>query len=262
MKLHFQKYQANGNDFVMLLDIDQQIHLTKSQIEQLCDRHFGIGADGLMLLRPSDKYDFEMLYFNSDGLPASMCGNGGRSLAAMAYDNRLANNKMKFMASDGLHEAIIHEEIINNQQFDVSLKMIDVFKVEKIVGGYFMNTGVPHFVKFIESLDQFNVFREGRLLRNNPVFAPEGCNVNFACLEDEIMTVRTYERGVEDETLSCGTGVTATCIAAFIEFQKKNIPVRTRGGNFRVSFEQKETSFENIWLRGPAQKVFEGIFYL
>jgi len=258
MELHFQKYQANGNDFVMLLDLDQSTHLTKPQIARLCDRHFGIGADGLMLLRSAAKYDFEMVYFNSDGLPASMCGNGGRSIAAMAYDTGIAPKTMQFIASDGNHQAIIHQEIDSHQRFDVSLKMIDVGQVKQVLDGYFLNTGVPHFVKFVKNLDDINVPEEGRLLRNHPVFSPEGCNINFVSLEDDSMKVRTYERGVEDETLSCGTGVTASAIAAFVAFHKQNIPIRSRGGDFRVRFEQQGSSFENIWLRGEAEKVFEG----
>lgn len=258
MKLSFQKYQANGNDFVMLLDLKHQIELSKEQIARICNRHFGIGADGLMLLLPSKQYDFEMVYYNSDGSPGSMCGNGGRSIAALAFDSDLASRNMQFLASDGLHQAIINKEIKEHHLFDVSLKMIDVSYVEEILDGYFLNTGVPHFVQFVDSFEKVNVEAEGRKIRNHSVFSPEGANVDFVVLDDHQMFVRTYERGVEGETLSCGTGVTASCIATYLKTGRKNLPVRTLGGAFNVSFKETARHFEDIWLSGPAQKVFEG----
>ncbi len=258
MKLSFQKYQANGNDFVMLLDLKHQIELSKEQIARICNRHFGIGADGLMLLLPSQQYDFEMVYYNSDGSPGSMCGNGGRSIASLAFERGLAGRNMQFLASDGLHQAIINKETMAHYLFDVSLKMIDVGHVDEVFDGYFLNTGVPHFVQFVDSFEQIDIKAEGRKMRNHPSFSPEGTNVNFVVLDNHQMFVRTYERGVEDETLSCGTGVTASCIATYLKTGRKNIPVRTLGGAFRVSFMETAKHFEDIWLSGPAQKVFEG----
>jgi len=198
------------------------------------------------------------LYYNSDGIPASMCGNGGRCIAALAYDNGLADKKLTFLASDGVHEALINKEIVKGKHFDVSLKMIDVEGVDRRLDGYFLNTGVPHFVKFVERLESLDVFNEGRKIRNDPAFFPEGANVNFVQLKPDQLHVRTYERGVEDETLSCGTGVTAAAIVAFLASGVQELPIHTKGGNFAVKFEKKGKQFVNIWLSGSAEKVFEG----
>ncbi len=258
MNIVFQKYQANGNDFVMILDLQQQVELSVQQISHICDRHFGIGADGLMLLRPSADFDFEMHFYNSDGLPAEMCGNGGRCMAAIAFNNGIAPKEMTFEAPDGIHKAVINKETEPNHIFDVSLKMIDVETVEKYPDGYFLNTGVPHFVKFVDNTDDLDVLGEGKKIRESADFAPKGTNVNFVSLHDDLLNVRTYERGVENETLSCGTGVTASAIAAFLKQGARSLPIHTRGGNFKVNFKPDGEGFTNIWLRGPAEKVFEG----
>lgn len=258
MKIKFQKYQANGNDFVMLVEEKTGISLTEKQIEKFCDRHFGIGADGLMVLRNSEAYDFEMHYYNSDGKKASMCGNGGRSIASLAYSLGYAGKQMVFLATDGVHEAVIEKEIIKGSLYDVSLMMVDVEKVEKFPDYYFLNTGVPHYVEFVDSLSEMDVVAKGRQVRYDERFGTEGTNANFVEIHSDGIEVRTYERGVEDETLSCGTGVTASAIAAFLKTGKKGFPVRARGGDFKVSFGQKGNGFVNVWLRGPAQKVFEG----
>ncbi|MBE0649853.1 MAG: diaminopimelate epimerase [Bacteroidales bacterium] len=258
MKIKFQKYQANGNDFIMLVEKETGIALAEKQITKLCDRHFGIGADGLMVLRNSEAYDFEMHYYNSDGKKASMCGNGGRSIASLAYSLGYAGKRMVFLASDGVHEAIIEKEIIKGILFDVSLKMVDVEKVKQLPDHFFLNTGVPHYVEFVEGLADMDVVNKGRQIRFDNRFGAEGTNANFIEVHHDRIEIRTYERGVEDETLSCGTGVTASAIATFIKTGKKGLPIHARGGSFKVNFEQQEAGFVNVWLRGPAEKVFEG----
>lgn len=257
MKMKFQKFQANGNDFIMLVESSLNFVLTAKQINRLCDRHFGIGADGLMVLRSSDTYDFEMYYYNSDGKKASMCGNGSRSMAALAYSKGFAKKKMIFLAADGVHEAIIEKEL-KGDLFDVSLKMLDVNCIGQNQDYYFLNTGVPHYVEFVEGLSVMDVMEPGRKIRNDERFSAEGTNVNFVEIRSGRLNVRTYERGVEAETLSCGTGVTASAIAAFLKTGQKDYFIQTRGGDFQVKFEQEGDRFVNIWLRGPAEKVFEG----
>lgn len=258
MKIKFQKFQANGNDFVTIVEGTAEIILTEKQIRKLCDRHFGIGADGLMILRHSEAHDFEMLYYNSDGKTASMCGNGGRSIASLAYGLGFIGKQMMFLTTDGVHEAVIEEELVKGSLYDVSLKMIDVEKVEKFPGYYFLNTGVPHYVEFVEGLSEMDVVTKGRQIRFDARFGEEGTNANFVEIHPDSIEVRTYERGVEDETLSCGTGVTASAIATFLKTGKMGIPVQAPGGRFNVNFEQKDSRFVNVWLRGPAEKVFEG----
>jgi diaminopimelate epimerase len=258
MKIRFQKYQANGNDFVMLVEKDTGIALTEKQITKLCDRHFGIGADGLMVLRNSEAYDFEMHYYNSDGKKASMCGNGGRSIASLAYSLGYAGKRMVFLASDGVHEAIIEKEIVKGSLYDVSLKMVDVEKVAEFPDYCFLNTGVPHYVEFVGGLSELDVVTKGRQIRFDSRFGEEGTNANFVEVLPDRIEIRTYERGVEDETLSCGTGVTASAIATYVKTGKMSLPIQARGGSFKVSFEQKDGRFVNVWLRGPAEKIFDG----
>ncbi|HEY9115544.1 MAG TPA: diaminopimelate epimerase [Bacteroidales bacterium] len=258
MKLNFWKYQGNGNDFVIIDDLKEETELSPRQIQKICDRHFGIGADGLMLLRPSGKFHFKMLYYNSDGNLASMCGNGGRCIAAFAFQKKIAPAKMTFDAYDGMHEAIIEQNFPGKKEMDVSLKMADVKKVENNGKFYFLDTGSPHYVEFVDKVAEFDVVKEGRKTRQSERFSPDGTNVNFVELSDDRMFVRTYERGVEDETLSCGTGVTASAIVAFLESGKSGLKIHTTGGDFSVKFENNKNHFSNIWLRGPAKQVFRG----
>ncbi|MBN2637739.1 MAG: diaminopimelate epimerase [Bacteroidales bacterium] len=256
--MKFQKFQANGNDFIMIVEGDDNITLSEDQISFLCDRHFGIGADGLMILRSSEAYDFEMHYYNSDGKMATMCGNGGRSIASLAFIEGRANERMLFLASDGVHEAVIEHELEKGKRYDVSLKMVDVEKVERNPDYYFLNTGVPHYVQFVDDVEQLDVVNNGRQIRLDSRFAPEGTNVNFVEMKHDRIYVRTYERGVEDETLSCGTGVTASAMAAFLKTGIKELRIQAHGGDFSVTFDSNENGFTNVWLRGPAEKVFEG----
>ena len=259
MTLKFEKYQGAGNDFVIIDNRKGEFHPSIDTVEMLCDRNFGVGADGLMLLENDKNYDFYMRYFNADGKESTMCGNGGRCISVFAKSLGLGlPEKVAFNSIDGLHEAFFIEE---DGEMLVKLKMIDVKEIEENDDYYFINTGSPHYVTFVEDLEEMDVYEEGQAIRNDPKFAPGGTNVNFVeIFEDEIF-VRTYERGVEDETLACGTGSTAAAIATalFLESDQNVWDVEVMGGNLQVSFDRKEDgTFENVWLTGPAEKVFEG----
>lgn len=261
MNIHFYKFQGNGNDFVIVDNRNNILDLTIIQIQNLCNRRFGIGADGLMLVNSSDKYDFEMVYFNSDGNLSTMCGNGGRCIAAFAKLLGIVDQEMKFIANDGPHKAVVNIELEAGKKWDVSLQLGDVKEVEKNEGYYFMDTGSPHYVELVDKVAEVNVEQEGRYTRESERFAPGGTNVNFVELDSERMFVRTYERGVEAETLSCGTGVTASAIAVFLETGQKDIPVHTTGGDFSIdfTFDSKQNVFTDVWLQGPVVLVFEGV---
>lgn len=254
MKLHFYKYQGTGNDFVILDNRDGYFDASRTDIvKQVCDRRFGVGADGFMLLENTPGYDFKMVYYNADGNESTMCGNGGRCLVAFAHKMGVFEKETTFLAIDGGHEASIKEGI-------VYLKMIDVNEVEQNEQFSWLNTGSPHYVKFVNNINEFPVFEEGKAVRYNERFKAQGTNVNFLekIGENEIF-VRTYERGVEDETYSCGTGVTAAAIVASYNGFKSPVKIKTLGGNLSVAFEPKANGgFENVYLNGPAVLVFEG----
>lgn len=259
MKIRFWKYQANGNDFVIVDNRNGEIKFTGEQIQRVCNRNFGIGADGLMTINSSDIAEFEMKYYNLDGNISSMCGNGGRCIAMFAYLQGISSKSMIFKAYDGIHEALI-EEKCEGGLCDISLSMTDVTEVEKNNSFYFLNTGSPHYVEFVEHVAELDVVAEGSKTRYSEKFMPDGTNVNFVEIQDDKIFVRTYERGVEDETLSCGTGVTASAISSFFITGKSSQIVHTVGGEFIVSFEYEDSDkFTKIWLRGPAELVFEGI---
>jgi diaminopimelate epimerase len=256
MIVHFHKYQGTGNDFVVL---DNRKHeyasLTSDQIRRLCDRRFGIGADGLMMLNEKAGYDFEMKYFNADGREGSMCGNGGRCITKFAYHLGIHRIDYKFWAVDSDYEAEIDTD------GTVSLKMKDVSQVKKKNGDFILNTGSPHYVKIVTDVMNEDVYKKGRDIRYSKDFEEEGINVNFVeqAGDDEII-VRTYERGVEDETYSCGTGVTAAALVCYHNENGFNeVEVKTLGGTLSVEFDrQDDDNYTNIWLSGPAEKVFEG----
>lgn len=259
MKYDFYKFQGNGNDFVILDGRSQPPDLTTEKIKLICDRHFGIGADGLMILLEDEEADFKMIYYNADGLLSTMCGNGGRCIAAFAFMQDISEDQMFFIAHDGLHKAIINSEIQIGRSFDVSLSMNDVSDVVREDNFYVINTGSPHYVEFVDKVAEIDVFKDGRKTRYSERFSPEGINVNFVEIGHKRIFVRTYERGVEDETLSCGTGVTASAIAAFLETGKKDLSIHTTGGEFSVDFNETEDGvFSSVWLRGPAEMVFKG----
>lgn len=251
----FYKYQGTGNDFVIIDNRDNSIHLTTAQVEKLCNRKFGIGADGLMLLQQKHGFDFEMKYYNADGNESSMCGNGGRCLTQFAFDIGIEKRRFKFWAIDGEHESIITDGDW------VNLKMIDVNEIHHHHGDYILNTGSPHYVKPITNIKEYEVFKVGREIRYSKEFEEKGINVNFVeQLGEDKIFVRTYERGVENETLSCGTGVTASALVFYHNEKGFNrVEVETLGGSLAVEFDKiDEERYKNIWLCGPAMFVFKG----
>jgi len=259
MKISFSKYQGTGNDFILLDNRNRKFSgLTNSQIEFLCDRRFGIGADGLILLEEKPGIDFNMVYFNSDGNVSSMCGNGGRCITAFANSLKLINGEATFTAIDGMHESLI----VSKQPMVVKLKMGDVNEIEQIGGDLYLNTGSPHYVRMVEDVMQIDVVQEARKVRYNERFSHEGTNVNFVQANTAGITVRSYERGVEDETLSCGTGVTASVLVSVLKGKviadAGFCEVKSMGGMLKVYFEKAGDSFRNIWLEGEAKFVYSG----
>lgn len=258
MALEFYKYQGAGNDFVIIDDRSESFDRSNTAlVAALCDRRFGIGADGLMLLRNKEGFDFEMVYYNSDGSESSMCGNGGRCLVAFAYHQGIVGEQCHFIAVDGPHDA---EMIDWNGHQWVSLKMIDVEEVEQGTDYVYMNTGSPHYVKMSADLEGMDLVSEAKAIRYNDRFKAVGTNVNFIELEGDCLNIRTYERGVEDETLACGTGVTAAVLSAHAtgNIQSNALNVKARGGDLKVLFESDGKGYKNIWLQGPAERVFKG----
>jgi diaminopimelate epimerase len=260
MQINFYKYQGTGNDFVILDNrTGAYSSLTRQQVHAICKRRFGVGADGLMMLNAHAAFDFEMKYFNADGGESSMCGNGGRCLVKFAFDRGIIKTQYRFLAVDGPHEASVDLDGL------VSLKMMDVSGMQQQSGNYVLNTGSPHFVQFSNNVMAEDVFKRGREIRNSPQFAAEGINVNFVEQADDSyrIKVRTYERGVEDETFSCGTGVTAAALVCFHNDNGFNrVEIDTLGGRLSVDYDKVGDSFQNIWLTGPAEQVFEGSIQL
>lgn len=250
--MEFYKYQGTGNDFVMIDNRSGEWNdLSIDHIQKLCDRRFGIGADGLIKINTAEGYDFEVDYYNSDG-SKSFCGNGARCSVAFAFFLDIFEGHCKFTAIDGEHIAEIHNGI-------VKLKMSDVETISNDGNDSVMDTGSPHYVKYVEDLVNYNVFAEGNGIRNSEHYMEKGINVNFVeKVNDDEIFVRTYERGVEDETYSCGTGVTASALTFLQNHNLISVKVKTLGGNLKVYAEKKENSFKNIWLEGPAKQVFKG----
>jgi diaminopimelate epimerase len=256
--LEFYKYHGTGNDFILLDETKVINQLSSDQIALLCHRHFGVGGDGLIQLRKKTTYDFEMVYYNSDGKTSSMCGNGGRCISQFAKDLGLVKDKAHFIAIDGDHQSIFKHD-------GVELQMINTKFPDKVDTDYTINTGSPHYIQFIKDIKSFDVFNQGKAIRNSRAFQEKGINVNFVeAIDDHTVYVRTYERGVENETLSCGTGVTAAAITyAFLQNTPlSEVDVKTLGGNLKVRFEKNNSGFQNVWLCGPAIKTFEGVFKL
>ena len=258
MLVQFSKYHGTGNDFLMVDGREQDTSIFDIKvINRLCDRRFGIGGDGLIILEESKHFDFTMRYFNADGREGTMCGNGGRCITAFARALGICDARTTFEGIDGVHEA----SILSNGE--IRLKLIDVSEIDRLEDGYLLNTGSPHFVNFVSKLEQIEVEREGAKIRHQSRFGKGGVNVNFVELgpsTDEI-TVRTFERGVEGETWSCGTGVAAAAISAFFHSGSDNLSyeVLTRGGKLNVSFKSSENQhFTEIYLIGPASHVYDG----
>jgi diaminopimelate epimerase len=258
MQINFHKYEGTGNDFIILDNRNQGYSsLNTEQIKKLCDRRFGIGADGLMMLCNKEGYDFEMKYYNADGREGSMCGNGGRCMVKFAHSIGIHKSEYKFLAVDGEHEAEIDTD------GTVSLKMNDVNNVRQFHGDFILNTGSPHYIKMVNDVMDMDVYEKGRNIRYSKEFEMEGINVNFTeqMADEDKIIVRTYERGVEDETYSCGTGVTAAALVCWHNENGFNdVEVKTLGGKLNVEFDRLDDDrYVNIWLTGPANKVYEGM---
>jgi diaminopimelate epimerase len=259
MKIKFQKYQGTGNDFIIINNESLNFPQKNYQlISRLCDRKLGIGSDGLILITPSESLDYEMVYFNSDGNLGSMCGNGARCSVKFAQNNNLIKNQTIFNAFDGNHSATI----VDNQVF---LSMKDVLDIKSFGKDLILNTGSPHYIQIIEELDSFDVFKQGKKIRNSSEFKKEGINVNFVkIISDSEFYVRTFERGVENETLSCGTGVTAVALAMYHsgKTKLKNLKINTNGGVLKVVFKSTDFGFEKIILSGNVELVYKGEFII
>jgi diaminopimelate epimerase len=264
----FSKYQATGNDFVLIDNRSGKFSFTTEEVKKICHRKFGIGADGLMLIEKHPALDFNLVYFNSDG-SQSLCGNGCRAAVHMASSLGLVNGKTKFNAFDGIHEAELYPEDI------VKLKMNDVSGFRQLGEDIFINTGSPHYIRFISAIEEYPVYEEGRKVRNHPTFQPGGTNANFVeVLAENAIFVRTFERGVENETLSCGTGVVAAALASSLRGYSSPVKIGTLGGQLTVQFKTShnaptagspghaDSTFSDIYLIGPAKMVFQGTMEL
>ncbi|MFM9007462.1 MAG: diaminopimelate epimerase [Bacteroidota bacterium] len=257
MQVPFYKYQGTGNDFILLDSRETDIELSPELIRIWCDRRFGIGADGLMRFVPSaeGEVDFLMQYFNSDGEPGSMCGNGGRCIVRHAsLTSGLKTSVATFRASDGVHEA----SVLPDGKVVLAMKHVD--SIEPVSAGHFLDTGSPHLVVQVEGVDSLDVVQLGRNFRNTWRDQPAGTNVNFIEKNGDRIRIRTYERGVEDETFSCGTGVTAAALVAFRLgwFNTEHVILDTRGGELQVNFQPDGEGFRKIQLTGPAERIFQG----
>jgi len=251
--IHFHKYQATGNDFVIIDNRESKLTFTTEQIVRICHPKFGVGADGLMLIENHPTLNFHLEYFNSDG-SKSLCGNGCRAAVQFASQLGLMNGKATFTAYDGPHAA----EILPTG--NIRLKMGDVKETKMMGVDYYIHTGSPHFIRFVQDIKNYPVFEEGKEIRYDEKFQPGGTNVNFVeLLKDNTIFVRTYERGVENETLSCGTGITAAALAASSKGFVSPVNIETLGGRLAVEFKTGQSgTFHEIYLIGPAKMVFKG----
>lgn len=262
MKIHFAKYEGAGNDFVIVDNRDSVFDPAPEAVSAVCSRRFGIGADGMMLLERDPGYDFRMRYFNSDGPEATMCGNGGRCMALFALRTGVVGTSMTFSAVDGVHRAAVLS--CSGERGMVSLGMSDSSEIEEFSGGYFIDTGSPHYVVFVEDADAVDVFAEGRRMRGMDEFVRRGgANFDFVqVMPGGALKIRTYERGVEDETLACGTGaVAAAAVASRVCFPDRDtFELNAAGGRLDVAFRPAGGIYRDIVLTGPARGVFTGVF--
>lgn len=253
--MNFSKYHGAGNDFIIVDDRQRKFDLNQSEILSLCNRRTGIGADGLMLLRSHDELDFEMVYFNADGAVGSMCGNGGRCIAAFAKRIGVIDDAASFIASDGPHavRVLTSERVALKMEVKQALQVIDEHSAE-------LDTGSPHYIQFVNDLAEMDVVKEGRAIRMSDPYREHGINVNFVEIGQDVLFIRTYERGVEDETLACGTGITAAAVAAHALFDREPpIKFKALGGYVDVDFDANDGQYSNIWKTGPVKHVFDGI---
>ena len=253
MRLAFYKYQGTGNDFIIVDDRQATLgSYTSEFVQKLCDRRFGIGADGFMVIRDHKEYDFEMIYHNADG-SQSLCGNGSRCAVHLARQLGMIEQEACFLTTDGVHHASIRAGLIH-------VKMHDVTEVKQLPAGYWLDTGSPHYVTWVKELNGLDVHQQGQAIRNSALFQKEGVNVNFVQRKDDgTLAMSTYERGVEAETLSCGTGAVAVALVASLEGSTSPVTIDAQGGQLQVSFTKKSVQhFQDIYLIGPAQQVYQG----
>lgn len=262
MTIFFTKYHGTGNDFILMDNRRENIKLTTEEISFLCNRRLGIGADGLIYIMPSKKHDFEMKYFNANGLEGSMCGNGGRCITGFAYHLGIISKNAHFKAIDGEHKSIVHSSSANELYIEFSILDVEVSAQTESL--QFINTGSPHYIEIVDNIESLDVKEKGKELRWDKRFQPEGTNVNFVEIEKDVLHVKTFERGVEDITLSCGTGVTAAAISVDLQSKvsRNKYNIKTPGGDLKITFERKNQVYKNIQLSGPVVKVFEGIINL
>ena len=252
MIIAFYKYHGTGNDFILIDNSKGELdQYPAGLIEKLCNRRFGIGADGLILIQDHAQYDFEMIYYNADETQ-SLCGNGSRCAVHLAQYWGMIDQKAHFLTTDGAYQAFIQEDLIY-------LKMNEVTEIQPLAGGYFLDTGSPHYIRLVDDLASLDVRSIGRAIRHSQLFQKAGTNVSFVQLEtNNNISVRTYERGVEDETLSCGTGVAAAALVSSTKGVTSPVHISTRGGKLQVSFKKAAKGYTDIYLTGPAVMVFQG----
>lgn len=256
--IKFSKFHGAGNDFIMINAMKEEILLSEELIYKMCDRRTGIGADGLIFLLASDNYDFKMRYYNCDGKESTFCGNGGRCIAAFAHQQGIIKNNAIYEAVDGIHNVSVSQ--INFNNFHVELSMRDILSYKLEEDSLLIDTGSPHYVKRINNLKDLDVNSEGAKIRYDKNISKDGVNVDFLLNEGDGIHIRTYERGVENETLACGTGVTASAIAASLWFGGDDIDIYTQIAKLNVRFDKVDNQFKNVTLSGPATHVFDGIF--
>lgn len=255
-EIQFYKYQGAGNDFILIDDRAGLFDQTNGKlIRGLCDRRFGVGGDGLMLLQDINNYDFRMVYFNADGKEGTMCGNGGRCIVAFARDLGLIQQEAVFLAVDGRHDASIE-----SNQVRLGMKDVDQYHMDQ--DAFIINSGSPHYIRFVDDLSRIDVHEQGTEIRNQPPYKEQGINVNFVQQEaNDEYALRTFERGVEAETYACGTGAVATAMSVALQSGKNglfHLSVRALGGVLKIDFKKTGHEFTQVYLSGPAQQVFQG----
>ena len=256
--INFSKFHGAGNDFIMINAIKNEIVLSEELILKMCDRRIGIGADGLIILMPSDNHDFRMRYYNCDGRESTFCGNGGRCIAAFAHQQGIIKNEATYEAVDGIHKANVTETSPN--EYLVELTMRDILSYKLDDNSLLIDTGSPHYVKKVMNLDSMDINTEGAKIRYDKNISSDGVNVDFLLNDNGNIRIRTYERGVENETLACGTGVTASAMAASLWYGGNDIDIYTQIAKLNVRFDKDENTFKNVVLTGPAAHVFDGMF--
>lgn len=256
--INFSKFHGAGNDFIMINAIKNEIVLSEELIFKMCDRRTGIGADGLIILMHSDNHDFRMRYYNCDGKESTFCGNGGRCIAAFAHQQGIIKKEATYEAVDGIHKAKVTETSPN--EYLVELTMRDILSYKLDENSLLIDTGSPHYVKKVVNLDSMDVNAEGTKIRYDKDISTDGVNVDFLLNDNGNIHIRTYERGVENETLACGTGVTASAMAASLWYGGNDIDIYTQIAKLNVRFDKDNNTFKNVVLTGPAAHVFDGMF--